>query len=67
MLPFARRHQLVLHALVGVADQAEQERRVLVVEVGGLAAAQPGGVAVELKLTAAGCRSPAASDRGRGS
>ena len=33
VLPFARGHQLVLHALVDVADQPEHERRVLVVEI----------------------------------
>ena len=33
VLPLARGHQLVLHALVGLPDLPEQERRVGVVEV----------------------------------
>ena len=49
MLPLARRHQLVLHALAGRADQAQHERRVLIVEVVRLGAGrvQRRGGAVE--------------------
>ena len=36
MLPLAGREQLVLETLAGRADEAEQERRVLVVEIPGL-------------------------------
>src|SRR4029453_12369046 len=53
VLELARRHYLVLDALVGLADLTEHEGRKGVVEVGRLAAAaQSGRVRVEIESTA---------------
>src|SRR5437773_863813 len=60
MLPLTRRHLLILKALIGHADLAEQERGVRIVEVRSLAAAQSGGVRKEQELAPriAGLRLP---------
>jgi competence protein ComEC len=52
VLPLTRGHHLVLDALVRIADQAEQERCVLVVEIRARPAAEPRRIAVETEAAA---------------